>query len=546
MGTQDKEKAAREAEIKDFKRRLTIGIFFALIVFILASEMMFNIKWLPDIISNNQKILQFMFTVPVMIAGSHFFTRGFRSLINLTPNMDALVALGVGSAFTYSVAVSFLGVEGFLYYEVASLLIAFILLGRYFEAIAKGKTSEAIRKLVGLQAKTARIIRDGKEIEVLIEQVKVGDVIIIKPGEKIPVDGTVIDGRSSVDESMISGEPIPVTKKKGDTVIGATINKNGTLKFKATAVGSDTMLAQIIQLVEEAQMSKAPVQQLADTISAYFVPTLLLLATGAGLYWYFIAGQSFIFSLTIFITTLIIACPCALGLATPTAIMVGTGKGAENGILLKSAEALEKTHELKTIVFDKTGTLTKGEPSVTDLIAVGKLSDKELLRLAAIAEKRSEHPIGGAIVAGANKKKIDVPDPSVFETIPGKGVEVKKWGDIILVGGRKLMQSYKIDTSGVEHSVEELEMQGKTVVFVAVNNKIVGIIAVADTLKDHSKDAVTELHKLGLEVVMMTGDNKRTAQAIADEVGIDRVLAEVLPEDKAKQVKKLQEEGKME
>lgn len=544
VATPDREKAAREAEINDFKRRLIVSGAFAFIVLVLASEHMLNIMWLPHIISQNQPILQFIFTVPVMIAGSHFFTRGFRSLLNFTPNMDALVAMGVGAAFLYSFSVSFLGVKGFLYYEVSSLLITFILLGRYLEAIAKGKTSEAIKKLVGLQPKTARVIRDTKEMEVPIEEVKKGDLVVIRPGEKIPVDGVVVSGQSYVDESMISGEPVPVAKRSGDLVIGATINKNGTLTFKATAVGEDTMLAQIVRLVEEAQLSKAPVQELADKVSTYFVPAVFLLALIAGAYWYFIAGETFIFALTIFITTLIIACPCSLGLATPTAIMIGTGKAAENGILVKSAGALETAHQLNTIVFDKTGTLTRGRPAVTDIIPAGGFSSDEILHLAAIAEKRSEHPIGEAIVTDARMRKMAVADPGSFETLPGKGVKAAYHGKSILIGGRALIKSNKIDASGLESSLARLEEQGKTTVLVAVNRKIAGAIAVADTLKEYSNAAVESLHKLGLKVVMMTGDNRRTAEAIAQQVGIDQVLAEVLPEDKSVEVKKLQQEGR--
>lgn len=537
MSIQDREQQVREAEVSDLYSRLKTSAFFSILVVVIASEHMFGIHWLPSVISQNQGLLQLILTIPILLAGSHFFTRGFKSLLVLSPNMDALVAMGVGSAFVYSTLVILLQLQGYFYYEVAALLITFILLGKYFEAVAKGQTSQAIRKLLGLQPKTARIIRNRKELEIPIDQVIIGDVIIIRPGEKIPVDGIVISGASSVDESMISGEPIPVTKRKGDRVIGATINKNGTLSIKATAVGSDTVLSQIIELVEEAQMSKAPVQELADKVSAYFVPSVFTLAVVAGIYWYFLAGQPFSFALTIFITTLIIACPCALGLATPTAVMVGTGKGAENGILIKSAKALETAHQLNAVVFDKTGTLTKGKPEVTDIIPFGKLSNKKLLELAAIAEKKSEHPIGEAIVDSARARRIPVREPSSFEAIPGKGVRVKYKGKSILVGNIKLV---RVGAREIKDKLEILESQGKTIVLVAVNNKIVGLLAVSDTLKEFSKDAVHALHGLGLKVVMMTGDNKKTAEFIAGEIGIDKVIAEVLPKDKAKEVKKIQ------
>lgn len=529
--------------MSDLRTRLTISFAFASVVLVLASEHMLGVMWLPPLLSENQKPLQFLFTVPVILAGSHFFTRGFKSLINRSPTMDALVATGVGSAFTYSFAVSFLGVDGHLYYEVAALLLTFILLGRYFEAVARGKTSESIRKLVGLQPKTARVLVHGREVHVPVQSVKVGDVVVIRPGERIPVDGTVLSGSSSVDESMISGEPLPVLKQKKDIVVGGTINKNGTLTFTATAVGGKTVLSQIIQLVEDAQLSRAPVQDLADRVSEYFVPALFVLASLAFLYWYLWAGQSFIFSLTIFITTLIIACPCALGIATPTAIMVGTGKGAEHGILIKSAQSLETAHQLTAVVFDKTGTLTTGKPTITDVIATSGSSDKEVVRLAGIAEKRSEHPLAGAILTGARSRRISLPDPSSFQAVPGKGV-ISTWkGRTLLVGNRKLMASRRVDVSGVDTAASLLEEQGKTVIFIAVNRTCRGVISISDTVKEHSKEAVGLLHQLGLKVIMMTGDNRKTADAIGRAVGVDHVLAEVLPTEKARQVKKLQTAG---
>jgi Cu+-exporting ATPase len=458
--------------------------------------------------------------------------------------MDTLVSIGVGSAYLYSLYVTFAIWSGSpaygmgnLYYEVAGFLLTFILLGKYFEAVAKGRTSEAIKKLMGLQAKTAVVVRDGQEIEVKIDEVYVGDVVVVKPGGKVPVDGTVIEGHSSVDESMVSGESIPVEKQAGDKVIGATINKTGAFKFKAEKIGKDTFLAQVIRLVEEAQGSKAPVEELADKISAVFVPAVVVIGLASFIIW-MLVGQGFVFALTTFIAVLIIACPCALGLATPTAVMVGTGLGAEHGILIKNAEALQKAAQLKVIVFDKTGTLTKGEPEVTDL------TNKDLLLYAAVAEKRSEHPLAEAIVKKAQAEGINVPDPESFNSISGKGVEAKLKGETILLGNRLLMREKGIAFADKENMLNELEAQGKTVMLVAKNNSLLGLIAVADTLKQYSKEAVAELHGMGREVVMITGDNKRTGEAIAKQVGIGRVLAEVLPQDKADNIKKLQAEGK--
>ncbi|MFH1683925.1 MAG: copper-translocating P-type ATPase, partial [Candidatus Margulisiibacteriota bacterium] len=510
---------------------------------------------LPQFMVTHAATIQLLLTTPIMFIGSIFFTRGIISLVKTrTANMDTLVSIGVGSAYLYSLYVTisiWMGNPAFgmrnLYYEVAGFLLTFILLGKYFEAIAKGRTSEAIKKLMGLQAKTAVVVRDGKEIEIKIEEVNVGDIIIVKPGGKVPVDGTVTEGHSSVDESMVSGESIPVEKKAGDKVIGATINKTGAFKFKAEKIGKDTFLAQVVRLVEEAQGSKAPVEELADRISAVFVPAVVVIAVVAFTIW-MLTGQSFIFSLTIFIAVLIIACPCALGLATPTAVMVGTGLGAEHGILIKSAEALQVASQLKVIVFDKTGTLTKGEPEVTDVVINPNVKiqnpNKELLLYSAMAEKRSEHPLADAIVKKARAEGIDVPDPESFNSISGKGVEAKLKGETILLGNRRLMKDKNISFAEQENKINELESQGKTVMLVAKNDSLLGLIAVADTLKQYSKEAVAELHRMGREVVMITGDNKRTGEAIAKQVGIDRVLAEVLPEDKANNIKKLQAEGK--
>ena len=443
------------------------------------------------------------------------------------------------------------------YYDTAALLIMFIVLGRYLEALTKGKTSEAIRKLMGLRAKTARIFVNGEEKEIPVENVMVNDVVIVRPGEKIPVDGRVIEGLTAIDESMLTGESIPVEKTVGSEVIGATMNKTGMIKFTATKVGADTALAQIIKLVEDAQTQKAPIQKLADIVAGHFILAVHVLALLTFFFWFFIGFEyfnvpatfgmgmtsPFLFSLLISITVLIISCPCAVGLATPTAIMVGTGKGAENGILIKGGEALERAQKLDTIVFDKTGTLTKGEPSLTDVIAI-KGTEVEILKLAAIAEKGSEHPLGEAILKGAKERGIEIPDAESFKAIPGRGIEVKSGGKRVLVGTRKLMTENNMDIKSLNSRMEELETQGKTAMLVSSDNEIVGMIAVADTLKEHSKEAVSELHKMGFTVAMITGDNRRTADAIAKQVGIDIVLSEVLPEEKASQIKKLQAEGK--
>lgn len=474
--------------------------------------------------------------------------------------MNLLIATGTGAAYIISVAATFLDLgEAYkhTYYDTAALLIMFIVLGRYLEALTKGKTSEAIRKLMGLRAKTARISVNGEEKEIPVENVMVNDVVIVRPGEKIPVDGRVIEGLTAIDESMLTGESIPVEKTVGSEVIGATMNKTGMIKFTATKVGADTALAQIIRLVENAQTQKAPIQKLADIVAGHFILAVHVLALLTFFFWFFIGFEyfnvpatfgmgmtsPFLFSLLISITVLIISCPCAVGLATPTAIMVGTGKGAENGILIKGGEALERAQKLDTIVFDKTGTLTKGEPSLTDVIAI-KGTEAEILKLAAIAEKGSEHPLGEAILKGAKERGIEIPDAESFKAIPGRGIEVKSGGKRVLVGTRKLMTENNMDIAPLNSRMEELETQGKTAMLVSSDNEIVGMIAVADTLKEHSKEAVSELHKMGFTVAMITGDNRRTADAIAKQVGIDIVLSEVLPEEKASQIKKLQAEGK--
>jgi Cu+-exporting ATPase len=546
--TPDVEKEARQKEIRSLKMRFTVSIILAAPLMYFAMATGLNLP-VPHWITANMALIQFLLATPIMFAGRQFFTKGMTAVIKTkTANMDTLVALGVGAAYLYSLYASIAIWSGSaffttkdLYYEIAGFLIAFILLGKLLESIAKGKTSEAIKKLMGLQAKTATVIRDGQEKEVPVEEVVAGDIVVVKPGQKVPVDGTVTEGHSSVDESMITGESIPVEKSSGSQVIGATINKTGSFKFKATKVGRDTALAQIIKLVEEAQGSKAPIQELADKISAYFVPAVVgvgIISFGVWL----IAGMGFLFALTIFISVLIIACPCALGLATPTAVMVGTGIGAENGILIKSAESLQTAHRINAIVFDKTGTLTKGEPELTDVVAHGR-GEEEVLQLAASVEKKSEHPLGDAIVEGAKAKDISLKGVADFESITGKGVSARIENKDILLGNRKLMKEKNIDISRAEKDLERFEGEGKTAMLIAEGKKLVGVIAVADTLKEHSKNAVAKLKNMRKQVIMITGDNKRTAEAIARQLGIDRVLSEVLPRDKAQEIKKLQEEG---
>ncbi len=487
---------------------------------------------------------QMALATPVQfIAGWGFYVGAFKNLKNRTANMDVLVVLGTSAAYFYSVVLTFLG-EHHVYFEASSIIITLILLGKTMEYIARGKTSEAIKKLLGMQAKTARIIRNGVEKDIAIEEVIVGDIIIVRPGEKIPVDGVIVEGYSTIDESMLTGESIPVEKKTDDHVIGATINKHGTFKFNATRVGKDTALSQIVKVVEEAQGSKAPIQRLADIISGYFAFVVIGIAVFAFVVWYFFITPSELTpALISFVSILVIACPCALGLATPTSLMVGTGKGAENGILFKSGEFLEKTQKLTAIVLDKTGTITKGKPELTNVISLSGQSEDELLRIASIAEKNSEHPLGEAIVLAAKQRHTEIPDPEHFIAIPGFGVEATVDGYRVLLGTRKLMSSREVDTSSSEEQVVRLELEGKTAMFMTIDHKLSAVIAVADTVKENSKEAILQLKQLGLEVVMLTGDNKRTAEAIGKEVGVSRVIAEVLPEGKADEIKKLKEKG---
>lgn len=493
----------------------------------------------------NENFILFLLATPIQFIAGFRFYKGFLDALKArTANMDTLIAMGTSAAWIYSSLVTFFPnvFQGETYFDASVIIITLILTGKLLEEIAKGKASSAIKKLMGLQPKTARVIRDDKEMDIPIEDLLVDDIVLVKPGEKIPVDGVVIDGHSSVDEKMITGESIPVGKKIGDEVIGATINKSGLLKIKAAKVGKDTVLAQIIKIVQEALTVKAPIQRLADKVSSYFVPTVIAIAVISFFVWLY-AGMGFIFALTIFITILIIACPCALGIATPTAILVGTSLGANNGILIKGGKALETAHKLTAVVFDKTGTLTKGEPEVTDINPISRTDAENLLRLAAVAEKGSEHPLGEAIVKKAEENKIRIPDGNNYETIAGKGIRASYLNKPIFVGNRIFIKELGFKVEELEQEIQKLEEQGKTAVIVAFGDRIVGIIGIADTLKQYSKEAVQVLKRMKIDVWMITGDNERTAKAIAKEVGIENVMAEVLPQDKAKKVKELQEKG---
>lgn len=539
--------------MKQLSNRFGISIIFTIPVLIISMGPMVGMP-LPNIVDPminafNFSLLQLILTLPIMVVSWEYFQKGFKTLFKGHPNMDSLIALGTASAFVYSLAATIrtgLGYGNFsdlLYYEVTGVILTLHTLGLFLEERSKGQMSSAIEKLVNLAPKTARVIRNGVEQEITVDEVALGDVIRVRPGESMPVDGVVVEGRTSVDESMLTGESIPVEKESGDEVIGASINKNGSIDYRATRVGSDTTLSQIIKLVEDAQGSKAPIARMADIITGYFVPIVIALAVLAGIAW-LIAGQSGIFVLSVIITTLVIACPCALGLATPTSIMVGTGKGAEHGVLIKSGEALETTHNLDTIVFDKTGTLTEGKPIVTDILVTPLITKENLLYYAASGETGSEHPLGEAIVQKSKEENMTLAKPDHFEAIPGYGIRVEIEGKDMYIGNRKLMLEQKIDLSSMEKESDRLADEGKTPMYLSVDGELAGIIAVADTLKENSMKAVKELRRRGVEVIMITGDNKRTAKAIAKQVGIDSVLSEVLPEDKAEEVKKLQEAGK--
>jgi len=536
----DKEKLAREREMKRQQFLFVMAAVLSLPLLLNMLQEFFNLHISETLMS---PYLQFALSTLVQFGAGYQFYRGsYHALKNGSANMDVLVALGTSTAYFYSVVNTFIIGKGFLYYEVSAILITLILLGKMLEAVAKGRTSEAIKKLMGLQAKTARVIRNDAEMDIPVEDVVVGDLIVVRPGEKIPVDGVIREGNSAVDEAMITGESIPVEKRSGDTVIGATINKYGTFKFEATKVGRDTVLAQIIKMVEDAQGSKAPIQRLADRVSAYFVPTVVGIALLAFVVWYAVTGD-FRLALINMVAVLVIACPCALGLATPTAIMVGTGKGAEHGILIKGGEHLEKAHMIDTVVLDKTGTVTKGEPEVTNVIPLGSHLEAGVLALAAAAEKNSEHPLGQSIVLRARDLGYNLEEPAEFYAIPGQGVRALIGGQQVLLGNQKLMREHGVDTGELRSMLEELEGQGKTSMTLAVDGRAAGIISVADTVKEHSAEAIKELQGMGVRVVMLTGDNERTARAIAGQVGITEVLAEVLPEDKAEQVQKLRRQG---
>ena len=551
VGEPDAATAAARLEARLLRNKILVsGIIGGYMLLIAISE--FSGGWLPSFLGN--KYLLWALATPVQFwAGWHFYKGLWAGLKHKTANMNTLIAVGTSAAYFYSVAAIVLpsffssgGREAHVYFDTAAIIIALILLGRFLEARAKGQTSEAIKKLMGLQAKTARIVRGGEEVDIPIEEVQVGDIVIVRPGEKVPLDGKITEGYSSIDESMITGESLPVEKEIGDGVIGATINKTGSFRFEATKVGKETALAQIIKLVEEAQGSKAPIQRLADIISAYFVPAVIGLATITFVLWLvFGPAPALTFALLNFVAVLIIACPCALGLATPTAIMVGTGKGAENGVLIRSAEALETAHKIKAIILDKTGTLTRGRPAVTDVVTAPGFDEAQLLSLAASAEQGSEHPLGESIVTAAREKNLTLSKATEFNAIPGHGIEAAINGHKILLGNLKLIQERGFHLNGLESKAVQLSEEGKTPMFVGIDDKIAGIIAVADTLKPSSRETVSQLHRLGLEVIMLTGDNKRTAEAIAKQVGIDRVLAEVLPEHKTREVKRLQEGGKV-
>ncbi len=544
---------AARRETRTLLRKLFFaGAVGAYMLFIAISEFSGDWSWLPPFFSN--RYLLWALATPVQFwAGWQFYRGAWGALKHKTANMNTLIAVGTSAAYFYSVvAILFPAVftaggrEASVYFDTAAIIIALILLGRFLEARAKGQTSEAIKKLIGMQARTARVVRSGEELDIPVEEVVVGDIIVVRPGEKVPVDGVIKEGHSSIDESMVTGESMPVEKGAGNEVIGATINKTGSFRFEAVKVGKDTVLAQIIKLVEEAQGSKAPIQRLADVISAYFVPAVIGIGIITFVLWYIWGpAPALTFALLNFVAVLIIACPCALGLATPTAIMVGTGKGAENGVLIRSGGALETAHKIKAIILDKTGTLTRGQPAVTDVVALPGFKEEQLLTMAASAERGSEHPLGESIVNAARQKKLSLSDVTGFKAIPGQGVEARIDGRKVLLGNQKLMRERKLSLNGLEEKVSYLSREGKTPILLGIDGQVAGIIAVADTLKPNSKKAVKELHRLGLEVVMLTGDNRRTAQAIARQVGIDRVLAEVLPEHKAREVRKLQSEGKV-
>lgn len=554
----DQEEDQQPSRYNIYKKKTIIGFLFMIPLMVVAMGPMLGMP-MPDIVDPmtnplNFALLQLALTLPVVWTGKPYYQQGFKTLFAGHPNMNALIALGTSAAFVYSlgatVAIAITGSHDLammLYYETTVMILTLHSLGKFLEERSKGKMSQAVETLMNLQAKTARVVYNGQEEEVAVEEVAPGDVIRVRPGEKIPVDGLVISGRTSVDESMLTGESIPVEKVEEDEVIGASINQNGTIDYRATKVGDDSALAQIITLVEEAQGSKAPIAKIADRVTKYFVPTVIVLALISSLVWYFV-GQGFLFSLTIAISVLVIACPCALGLATPTAIMVGTGKGAENGILIKSGEALEAMHDVKTVVFDKTGTLTKGEPELTDIIVLenSPYDEDQVLQLAASAEKGSEHSLAKAILNEAEKEGTELIDATDFDAIPGHGIKARIDGTMIYFGNEKLMNNQQITIdSKAKSQADDLASAGKTPMYLSTESDLIAIIAVADLLKDSARQAIQDLHDLGIEVMMLTGDNERTAQAIAKKAGIDGVFADVLPDEKSDKIKELQETNQL-
>ena len=544
----EQERLAHTREIKALRSKVLLAAGLGIVIFLGSFREWF--PWMPSFLQN-WYVLWALATPVQFWAGAQFYRGAWGAAKHKTTSMNTLIAVGTSVAYLFSAVITLFPdlfatdtLEAKVYFDTAAIIIALILLGRFLEARAKGQTSEAIRTLMGLRPKTAWVVRDGQETEIPILEVVVGDVLIVRPGERVPVDGQVIEGASSVDESMLTGESIPVEKAMGSPVYGATINKTGSFRFKATQVGKDTVLSHIIRMVEEAQGSKAPVQRLADKVSSYFVPTVIAIATGTFFLWLILGPQpAFTFALLNFVAVLIIACPCALGLATPTAVMVGTGKGAEQGILIRNAEALERAHKIQTVVLDKTGTLTQGTPVVTDIAADG-IAEEELLRLAASVERGSEHPLGEAIVKSARERGLTLEEATEFQALPGHGVKARVNGSSVALGNLTFMESEGLAVSGLEGKAKEMSTQGKTPMFVAVDRRMMGIIAVADTLRPGAKEAIQALQRLGLEVIMLTGDNQYTAGAIAREVGIERVLADVMPDQKAEQVRVLQQQGK--
>jgi Cu+-exporting ATPase len=532
---------APEVEIRKLKIAVAVGAILTILIILLT-----YVALLPMRINN---YVLFVLDTPIQFYfGLRFYHGTYDAIRNRMGNMDSLIALGTSAAWGYSMVVTFFpSLVSFtaVFFDTAAAIVTLILAGRYLEHLSKGRASEAVRKLMDLQPKLAHVLRNDKEIEIAVEQIEVGDIFVVRPGEKVPTDGVVADGRSSIDQSMITGESIPVEKNINDEVIGGTINKTGLLKVKATKVGQDTTLSQIVKLVEEAQIGKAPIQKLADRVAAYFVPFVIIVAFVSALSWYFIGNIGLQFSLLVFVSVTVIACPCALGVATPAALLVGTSKGAQNGILIKGGDYLEIARKVTAVVFDKTGTLTVGKPSVTDVVPIGKIDSDTIVRLSASVERGSEHPLAEAIEKEASVRSLVVVEPSEFEAIPGKGVKAKVQGKTIVLGNRKLIAEMSINLLEIEEKITRLEGEGKTLMFLVLDGKLAGVIAAADTLKQHSKETVEELKKIGIDVIMLTGDNERTAKSIASKLGIESVFAEVLPEQKEVVIEKLQKEGKI-